>query len=78
MYFFPRDEDREKREAELMREMVEREKLHRETVERLQIQVRGDCSVLYGFTLLSLAFLCSHCFTLLITDSTAREKRGFT
>ncbi|KAM6919985.1 uncharacterized protein PEZ65_012031 [Lycodopsis pacificus] len=34
-----RDEDREKREAELIREMVEREMLHRETVERLQIQI---------------------------------------
>ncbi|XP_031710788.1 neurabin-1-like isoform X2 [Anarrhichthys ocellatus] len=34
-----RDEDREKREAELIREMVERDKLHRETVERLQIQI---------------------------------------
>ncbi|KAK9539062.1 hypothetical protein VZT92_004194 [Zoarces viviparus] len=34
-----RDEDREKREAELIREMVERETLHRETVETLQIQI---------------------------------------
>ncbi|XP_068558705.1 neurabin-1-like isoform X2 [Cebidichthys violaceus] len=34
-----RDEDREKREADLRRELVEREKLHRETVERLQTQI---------------------------------------
>ncbi|XP_034410436.1 neurabin-2-like isoform X2 [Cyclopterus lumpus] len=34
-----REEEREKREADLRGEMVEREKLHRETVERLQIQI---------------------------------------
>ncbi|XP_032386913.1 neurabin-1 isoform X2 [Etheostoma spectabile] len=34
-----REEEREDREAELRGQMVEREKLHRETVERLQIQM---------------------------------------
>ncbi|XP_078029360.1 uncharacterized protein LOC117271552 isoform X3 [Epinephelus lanceolatus] len=34
-----RDEERERREADLRAEMVERDKLHRETVERLQIQI---------------------------------------
>ncbi|XP_077955169.1 uncharacterized protein LOC120816618 isoform X2 [Gasterosteus aculeatus] len=34
-----REEEREKREADLRGEMVAREKLHRETVERLQIQI---------------------------------------
>ncbi|KAM9349944.1 uncharacterized protein ABDE67_009664 [Symphorus nematophorus] len=34
-----REEEREKREADLRREMEERDKLHRETVERLQIQI---------------------------------------
>ncbi|XP_056276759.1 neurabin-1-like isoform X2 [Pseudoliparis swirei] len=34
-----RDEEREQRETDLRGEMVEREKLHRETVERLQIQI---------------------------------------
>lgn len=35
----------EQREAGLRREMEEREKLHTDTVERLQIQVRGDFSI---------------------------------
>ncbi|XP_051252390.1 neurabin-1 isoform X2 [Dicentrarchus labrax] len=34
-----REEEREKREADLRREMEERDKLHREAVERLQIQI---------------------------------------
>lgn len=34
-----REEERENREADLRREMVERDKQHRETVERLQIQL---------------------------------------
>ncbi|XP_028448359.1 neurabin-2 isoform X2 [Perca flavescens] len=34
-----REEERENREADLRGQMVEREKLHRETVERLQIQI---------------------------------------
>lgn len=76
MFFvFFREEEREKREAELRREMEERDKLHREAVERLQNQVRGGSSILYGFTLWSLLFFCSHCFTLFITDNTAGEER---
>lgn len=73
-FFNSREEEREKREADLRREMEEREKLHKDTVERLQIQVRGDFSILYGFPLLSLPFPCSHCFTPFITDSTAGEE----
>lgn len=37
---FFREEEREKREADMRREMEERDKQHRETVERLQSQVR--------------------------------------
>lgn len=55
-----REEEREKREADLRREVEERDKQHRETVERLQIQVRGE--VLDGFISLNLLFLCTHCF----------------
>lgn len=40
IYFFFREEEREKREADMRREMEERDKQHRETVERLQSQVR--------------------------------------
>lgn len=36
-----REEERESREADLRREIEERDKQHRDTVERLQIQVRG-------------------------------------
>ncbi|KAM8851127.1 uncharacterized protein AB9W97_021982 isoform 2-T2 [Spinachia spinachia] len=43
-----REEEREKREADLRGEIVAREKLHRETVERLQIQIaqleRGEAT----------------------------------
>lgn len=38
-----REEERENREVDLRREMEERDKQHRDTVERLQIQVRGVC-----------------------------------
>lgn len=48
----------EQREADLRREMEEREKLHTDTVERLQIQVRGRFSIPNGFPLLSRPFLC--------------------
>lgn len=41
---FFREEERVKREAELRREIEERDKEHRETVERLQIQVRRHFS----------------------------------
>lgn len=37
---FFREDEREKREADMRREMEERDKQHRETVERLQSQVR--------------------------------------
>lgn len=37
---FFREEEREKREADMRREMEERDKQHREIVERLQSQVR--------------------------------------
>ena len=72
-----REEEREGKEADLRREMAEKDKLHRETVERLQIQVRGDFSVLYGSALVSLPFPCSHCLSLLISDSTARGERAW-
>lgn len=69
-----REEESERKEADLRREMEEREKLYRETVERLQIQVRGALSILHGCTLLSLPFLFGHCLTLFISDSTAGEE----
>lgn len=40
--FFLRQEESEKREADLMREIGERDKQHREDVERLQMQVRAS------------------------------------
>lgn len=39
-------------------------------------KARWDFSVLYGFISLGLPFLCSHCFTLFITDSTAGGERA--
>lgn len=46
--FLFREEESERKEADLRREMEEREKHYRETVERLQMQVRGALSVLHG------------------------------
>lgn len=43
---FLREEEGEKREADLRREMEEKERQHREMIEKLQIQVRGGFSVL--------------------------------
>lgn len=61
---FLREEEGEMREADLRREMEERERQHRDAIERLQIQVRGDFSVLRGFISLNLTLLCSHSFIL--------------
>lgn len=44
--FFLREEEGEKREADLRREMEEKEMQHREMIEKLQIQVSGGFSVL--------------------------------
>lgn len=41
---FFREEEREKKESDLRREMEERDKQHRDTVERLRLQVRVDLS----------------------------------
>lgn len=46
---FFREEEREKKESDLRREMEERDKQHRDTVERLRLQVRVDLSP-KGFT----------------------------
>uniref|UniRef100_A0A3B4Z5X6 Neurabin-1 n=1 Tax=Stegastes partitus TaxID=144197 RepID=A0A3B4Z5X6_9TELE len=54
-------EEGEKREADLRRELEERDKQHRDTVERLQIQVRGDFSILHGFTSLRSKCVCVSC-----------------
>lgn len=54
--------------------MEEREKHYRETVERLQIQVRGALSIPHGYILLSVPFLLGHCLTLFISDSTAGKE----
>lgn len=58
---FVREEESKKQDAHLRREMEEREKLHRETVERLHIQVRGLrflCWVRPRKWLLATASLC--------------------
>lgn len=54
--------------------MEEREKLHKETVERLQTQVRGGSSTPCGFTLQRLPSSCLYSFTLFISDSAAGEE----
>lgn len=62
----------EQREAGLRREMEEREKLHTDTVERLQ--VRGDFSIPNDFLYWAAACLFQ-CLTLVITDGAAGEER---
>lgn len=74
LVFLFREEESKRKEADLCREMEEREKHYRETVERLQMQVSGALSILHGCTLLSLPFLFGHCLTLFISDSTAGEE----
>lgn len=65
---FFREEEGEKREAELRREVEERDKQHRENVERLQIQVRGTLSMcvcvdLRYFTERFFVVIVSHCLS---------------
>lgn len=56
--------------------MEEKEKLHRETVERLQTQVRGGFSTLCEITLPKQPRSSIHCFTPFIIVGAAGEERA--
>ena len=62
-------------EEDLRGEMEAREEQHRVTVERLQIQVRGDSSILNGFTSLRLPVLLSHRLSLCLSQIAQLEKK---
>lgn len=70
-----REEEWERRAADLTRELEERDKQHRDSAERLQIQVRGDFSIWNGLASLSLAFLLSLCLSHCLSQIAQQEKK---